>query len=268
MSVTFETKCWEKDYKFVLNEEYLRNKIANCNYNFDRKVIIINNVNNREDVVKYAKTLQKKSIIDTYYFVDDYVDQVLEYFHLTKESFINQKGNGYYYSISELTSIYLCETDYIFHFASDVEMKTSYKSWISEALHLLESTDSYIAARPTFNGKFYYEDQKKEYELDKWFVGYWFTDHCYLAKMSVLKNPEVYHEDNDLTCRCYPPYGGRDFEYMIDAYIRNHNLYILTSKTVAYQHTNWSQERKRHTLKVYYYYVIDKIRNIVFALKK
>lgn len=50
MNVTFETKCWEKDYKLILDTPHLENMIKNCNYQFGSRQLIVNNVDNREKV--------------------------------------------------------------------------------------------------------------------------------------------------------------------------------------------------------------------------
>ena len=115
MSITFETKCYEKDWKFLFYEGYLEKKILNCNYKFDKKILYVNNVEDLDLVKKEADKLVSKSLIDSYYVVEEYADRALKYFNIEKESF---KG-GYYYSIAELTSIYLCDTEYLLHFSSD-----------------------------------------------------------------------------------------------------------------------------------------------------
>lgn len=34
---TFETKCWENDYKLMLNTNHIEKVIRNCNYKFQEK---------------------------------------------------------------------------------------------------------------------------------------------------------------------------------------------------------------------------------------
>lgn len=34
---TFETKCWENDYKLMLNTNHIEKVIRNCNYNFKKR---------------------------------------------------------------------------------------------------------------------------------------------------------------------------------------------------------------------------------------
>jgi len=47
-TVTFETKVWEKDWEYILKGNYLEKVINSCNYNFDKKTIIINQCKRQE----------------------------------------------------------------------------------------------------------------------------------------------------------------------------------------------------------------------------
>ena len=78
-TVTFETKVWEKDWEYILKGNYLDKVIKGCNYNFDKKTVIINNVKNIKKVEKYCKNKIKQGIIDNYFVVEDYANEVLNY---------------------------------------------------------------------------------------------------------------------------------------------------------------------------------------------
>lgn len=58
--VTFETKVWEQDWKYILKGDYLDKMIRDCNYEFDQKNLIINNVKDRKKVAKYAEIKKKQ----------------------------------------------------------------------------------------------------------------------------------------------------------------------------------------------------------------
>jgi hypothetical protein len=53
--ITFETKCYENDWEYVLRTNYLNRMIDNCNFNFDFKQVIINNTKRRDRVEYYAQ---------------------------------------------------------------------------------------------------------------------------------------------------------------------------------------------------------------------
>lgn len=86
-NVTFETKCWEKDYKLILETPHLKNMIQNCNYDFNERHIVVNNVNDKIKVREDCKRLVSNGIIDTYYFADEYAEKVLKEYDIVKDSF-------------------------------------------------------------------------------------------------------------------------------------------------------------------------------------
>lgn len=43
-TVTFETKCYENDWEFVLKTNYLDEMLRRCSFPFTHKQLIINNV--------------------------------------------------------------------------------------------------------------------------------------------------------------------------------------------------------------------------------
>lgn len=234
--VTFETKVWENDWKYILSGDYLEQMISNCNCQFTDKVLFINNVSNLNKVVKFAQKKVDSGIIDRFYVVEDYAEKALQYFEIDKDSF---KG-GYYYSIAELVSIYLCSTEYLLHFSSDSIIMKSNEKWISDAIEVFKEREDIIVANPTWN--YNYEEAKKEslFELNSFYVGYGFSDQCYLIKTDQFKK-KIYNEKNFLSER-YPKYGGELFEKRVDSFMRNKTLLRITSKEVSYVHINFPKK--------------------------
>jgi len=231
--ITFETKVWEKDWRYILQGDYLDQIIARCNYNFTQKVVIINNVKNKKRVEYFAQKKIEQGIIDAYYFAEDYADETLTFFNIDKSSF---KG-GYYYSIAELVSIYLCKTPYLLHFSSDAYIAKNATEWIHDAKEILSKKPEIIVANPIWN--YAYNEGKDESisELEQFYVGYGFSDQCYLVKIDTFKAP-IYSEKHDFSER-YPKYGGELFEKRVDSYMRNNSLLRITSKNSSYIHKNF-----------------------------
>lgn len=148
--VTFETKVWQNDWEYILKGKYLDEVIKQCNYQFEKRVLIINNVDNRIEVEKYAAKKINEGIIDSYYFTEDYANEVLDFFNIKKESF----NGGYYYSIAELVGVYLCKTKYLFHFSSDSFLNNMKDQWIDEAINIFINRDDVIVANPVWNNSF------------------------------------------------------------------------------------------------------------------
>ena len=231
--VTFETKVWEKDWKYILMGDYLEKMISLCNYNFEQKNLIINNVKDRILVTKYAEIKKRNGVIDNYYFAEDYAEEVLAHFNIDKDKF----DGGYYYSIAELVSIYLCNTKYLLHFSSDSYLVDCKNDWIAESIKIFNERSDVIVANPIWNYEFENACNESFGEIDNFFLGFGFSDQCFLIKTDVFKK-DIYNERN-LDSERYPKYGGELFEKRVDSFMRNNNLYRITNKHQIYIHKNF-----------------------------
>ena len=116
-SLTIETKVWEKDWRFILTSGFLRETMARLSPLPSHRLVMINNVEDPRLVARHAEILVSAGVIDDFIFVSDYADETLSFFGLSKRDL----GRGYYYSISELVSLYLCRTEFLLHFSGDTK---------------------------------------------------------------------------------------------------------------------------------------------------
>lgn len=236
-TITFETKCYENDWEYVLRTNRLKKAIDRCGYPFDRRVLYINNVENPEKVGAYAERLVRTGVIDNFVYVSNHADEALDHFGCSRENL----GRGYYYSIAEMVGIYLCETDYLLHFSSDSIM-ANHEEWIGSAIARMERDDRIIAANPAYNMKFHRGKEGSVAEDEFFYVGNLFSDRCYLIAPSRFRGP-IYNERNVLSDKFFPDHGGESFEKRIGAYMQNHGYLRLTSKKASYRHENFSKNR-------------------------
>ena len=231
-SVTFATSCWERDWDILLKTKLLQNKIQRSNFDFAKKYLIINNVKNRTKVEYYAKAAVDMGVVTDYFFVEDYISEVLEFFQLSKEAL----GKGLNYSNHELVSIYLCQTDYLVFYTGDTRLDQKV-DWIQPSIDELEKNGNYKVANPVWNEK--YDEALKEAasEIENFYVGFGFSDQCFLVRTRDFKAP-IYNETNPASDR-YPKYGGETFEKRVDSWMRNHNYLRLTFKHGSYMHEDF-----------------------------
>ncbi|MEP6804611.1 MAG: hypothetical protein ABI892_08810 [Flavobacterium sp.] len=249
MNVTFEIKVYENDWKYILYGDYLTKLINNCNHDFFCKQLIINNVKDVAKVVKYAEKKIKEGVIDKIIIVNEHESIVLDYFNLDKDSF----KEGYNYSIAELTGIYFCQTEYLLHFSSDSFVKKIGFDWIKKGIEELEKDSRFIVANPTWNNKIEEAKSESNYEINDIFVGFGFSDQCYLIKTKCFKST-IYNETNDKSNR-YPKYGGELFEKRVDAFMRNSGHLRITFKNITYFHVNFPKKSFWNNFKLYNYFV-------------
>lgn len=231
-NVTFQTNCYEKDWRSLLKTDRLKNMIEyNC-FPFKDRMLFINNVNDPLEVGYYAQKLKAEDVITDYRFSEDYIDEALEYFDINRESF----GGGINYSIAELVGIFLCNTEYLLSFKGDAILeKPSF--WIEPAIARMQSDNSIKVANPLWNNRYDEARHESAYEDEEYYTGYGFSDQCFLISTRDFRQ-KIYNEHNPLSER-FPIYGGASFEKQVDAWMRNHNYYRITSKKVSYIHKSF-----------------------------
>jgi len=245
-NIGFETKCYENDWEFLLKKGYLERMIENCNYSFSEKVLYINNVKNLTKVKNAADSHIKKGNIDRYHVVEEYAEKALQELGIEQESF----RGGYYYSIAELVSVCLCQTEYLLHFASDSRVVNSKYNWIDAAIEQMNLNPEIIVANPTRNFRYDVEKEEAIKEDDDWFYSYNFSDQCYLIKTENFRDKiyNHYHPDSEI----YPQYGGELFEKRVSSYMRNSGLWRITSKNISYKHKNFPKRKFRRFMRMHF----------------
>lgn len=229
--LTYQTNIWEGDWRFILSGNYLSELISRCKTDFQSREVIVNNVNDRSKIQKLLEEKVDQDIIDTFYFVEDFIDEVLDHFDLTKDAF----EDAYYVSTSELVGIYLCKTKFLLYFKGDSHLYQNSSNWIAEGIQLLNEHKDILVANPTWNSKF--EEAKSESfdEIGNFHLGYGFSDQCFLVRTEDFRQ-RIYNETHPSSKR-YPR--GNPFEAMVNSYMRNHELKRITHKTDCYRHDNF-----------------------------
>lgn len=266
-SVTVATACYERDWRLILSEGYLSRVFSGFNYQFDRKILIINTTQNKDEITKAALREVSLGNIDDFYFTEELKDEVMRYFRikdfiytdvfsLFKKGFdvslikrfyhfyFRKKGKSkivslrkkqydcYDYSISPLCAIYKADSDYLLYFTEDCAMaENSNGRWIEDAVSILDNDQRIIAGRPID------EDLDANYfdeydNIDNFYVSYMFTDRMFLANVNAMKKVDYNCEDQ----RKYPPYGGAGFEARVYNYMATNNKFMIISHNERFIH--------------------------------
>jgi len=231
-TVTLETKCWEHDWRRILEGEWLRLLAERNAYPFAEKILMINNVRNCPVVSKNAERAIQQGWITKYIIVEEHAAEALDFFSISRESL----GIGYAYSIAELVGIFLCRSDFHLHYAGDC-MPAAASDWVSCAARLM-SQDPRIKVCNLHPG----EDPGGEKhdlveEMDDFYISYGFSDQCYLVRPEEFRQ-RIYNESHPASAR-YPRYGGELFEKRVDSWMQNHGHLRATYKHAHYIHKNW-----------------------------
>jgi hypothetical protein len=231
-TITLETKCWEHDWKRILEGEWLRLLAERNAFPFSEKILMINNVKNYSVVSKRAERAVQQGWLTKYIIVEEHAAKALDFFSINRESL----GIGYPYSIAELTGIFLCRSDFLLHFAGDC-MPAAASDWVSRAAHLM-SQDPRIKLCMLNPGEDYGEAKKLSTEqTGDFYIGCGFSDQCYLVRTEEFRQ-RIYNETHPASAR-YPKYGGELFEKRVDSWLRNHGHLAASFKRAHYIHKNW-----------------------------
>jgi hypothetical protein len=236
--VVFETKCWEHDWQMICREDHLKRLFERLDYPFSERFLFINNVDDLSRVKHRVDSLVSKGVISGYFVVDDYAAGVLEHFGLSRETL----GAGYYYSIAELTAMYLAKAPWLLHMSGDSYLpKKVDGAWIDRAIERMEVDSSLKVANLVWNEAWDGAKTDSQSEDANFYYGFGFSDQQYLIRTADFKN-RIYGERHEASER-YPVYGGALFEKRVDSWMRNHNFLRLTSKQGSFAHKNFHHVR-------------------------
>lgn len=236
MTITLETKVWENDWEIVLKTSRLKELVSRCKYQFDKKILYINNVKNPLEVERHAQKMIDQGVLDQFVHVDQYADQAMKFFQLDKEKL----GKGYYYSIAELVSIYLTETTHLLHFSSDaIPEKNITSNWLNQGIKILQENPQVKVFNLGWNKKYQEAKLESVSEDSDFYYGYGFSDQMYLVRTSDFR-AAIYEEVNAASER-YPSYGGELFEKRVDSWMRNYQFLRATYKHGSYLHQNFTK---------------------------
>lgn len=238
-TVTVETKVWEADWEIILKTGRVEKMFARNNYLFDRRAVFINNVKEYGPVIAACQELIDKGAIDDYVVVAEHADEALAFFQLSRESL----GAGYVYSIAELVSIYLCETDYLLHFSGDSCLQAAY-DWLPQTLDMLETKPEVKVITMAWDGRFDQVRREAFSEDDQFYYCSGFSDQMYLVRTADFRHP-IYNEYHAYSER-YPKYGGELFEKRVDSWLRTNDYRRAVWKYGSYRHAgiragSWNQ---------------------------
>lgn len=230
-TVTFETKVWEADYRVVLTEQRLAAAVSRNCFQFERRVVHVNNVDNPRAVRRRARSLVDAGFVDDVVFVEDHATSALDHFGLAESDL----GRGYVYSISELVSLYLATTDYVLHFAGDTILSEPY-DWLPAALDLLRRRTDVAVVNASWTADLAAVEAESDERDGDFLLGYGFSDQMYLVRSSEFSE-RIYGESHPASDR-YPDYGGELFEKRVDSWMRNHQRRRATWTGGHYAHEN------------------------------
>ena len=233
-TVTLETKCWEGDWRRILEGDRLRLLVERNDYLFSEAILMINNVTTPSVVSQHAERAIRQGWLTKYVLAEGHAAEALDFFSISRESL----GIGYPYSISELAGIFLCRADFLLHYAGDC-LPAAASDWVSRSVQLMLQDARIKVCNLDWDQNHHEARTGAMEETDDFYIGRGFSDQCYLVRTEEFRR-RIYNESHPASAR-YPRYGGELFEKRVDSWMQNHGHLRATFKHGHYLHKNWPQ---------------------------
>lgn len=246
LSVAFATSCWERDWRTILlDPTYLAEKqIGYHRCAFKEKILVINNVKDRTEVLKAAEQKVREGVLTHIVLAEEIASELLTFFHLKREDFLPGPDAGlypgvnpdwiYYNALGPLAAIYSAKSDYLLYLTGDVRLEKPVR-WVERAVRAMEEEPLYKIANLTWNDQ--YKEAKRESMGRKrgfYISSSGFSDQLFLAKQSDLRAP-IYSEIREDASH-FPR--GDVFEKRLFSAMKNRGWLRLTYTKGSYLHEN------------------------------
>jgi hypothetical protein len=229
-SVDLFVNCFERDYRQVLADGFMRQKARALCYGFSRVVVSINNVNDRGEAERLAVGAVKRGEISSFVFVADALPNALESCGLT----LHNLGRVRHYVDFALVAIHAAEAEFLLYCCAEVEMEQPC-DWVTPAIEKLRSNPLLLVANPAWASDPSGADREALLSEGPYRLGYGFSDQIFLVRAERLRRP-VYGYQHPAGERYPMSDVGDIFEKRIDAFMRCEGLLRLTDTRAVYRH--------------------------------
>ena len=220
---------WERTYRSVLQPGFL-SAIEEQNQRTLIRKLVINNVADREAVMRLADDLVARGELDSYYIVADQLPLALAATGLSHKDL----GRVPHYSDGLLVAVTLPGNEWFLHWDAEIRLRRS-ANWLDPAIELMSQNTRILAANPNWGQQGI--ESEAVAKLDGFALSYGFSDQCFLARRSEFAQP-IY--------KCWCPVSLRYplshitpiFEQRVDAFARSHRRLRATYLGATYEHPN------------------------------
>jgi len=207
--------CFERTYRKVLSSEHVNGVVAQNQFKFKSRIVVINNVISKTDARSKADNLLQSGEIDAYYFVDEHIAQAYQITNLSEKKL----GRLMYFSDAFLVAACTPGSELMLHWDADVTLDR-HCDWLTPSLDLMQDRDDIFAVNPL--PKWAGVAKEESWSISRcgsFVIGDGFTDHCFLVRRAEIAQP-IYEHFALSSMRFTHGLIGFTFEARIDAYMR------------------------------------------------
>lgn len=221
--------CYERTYSHVLTEQFIIKTVNDNHFEFNNVFVVINNVENHLEVENIAQNLKNRKIIDDFFFVKDYIDEVLSIVKLK----MKYLGRIHYYTDWALIISHIAKSDYVLHWDANLKLIKS-GDWITPSLKEFEKNPQIFTA--ALYTDIHDEAEELTYEKNnQFFIDFFFSDQLFLVKRKTLLKP--IYKYRHICQFIYPQvHIAPTFESMLGGFMFRNNRIRILYKKCTYVH--------------------------------
>jgi hypothetical protein len=225
--------CYERTYRRVLTTGFFSTLAADHRRRFARRTVIVNNVDDRADAEKRARTLKEAGELDAWFFVEDQIG------HALRETGIAAMdiARAPYFTDWGLVLVTVPGPDWVLHCDPEVRMQEPC-DWVTPSIELMDRDRRVMIANPRWYAPTPRIDTLARSTLewsDDFALGLGFSDQLFLCRRSEMAAP-IYRQ-RCLATRRYPMANvSRSFEARVDAWMRHHDRLRANFLGATYVH--------------------------------
>jgi len=239
-SVDCYIDCWEGSYRKLLAPGILGERYARHCYPFARRVLTINNVDDKHEALGLAEAAIARGECDEYIVVADELPLALKRCELR----LKDIASLMHFTDFLLVTVMTAKADFVLHVAGDVQLVRPF-DWVSGAIAKLEESPQFFVANPEIGDHPGWSEQTALRFEDPYWVSCGFSDQCFLGVTARYAAP-IYNQWNLMSYRFPMSTIGRIFEARVDAYMHNNKLLRITDSRVAYEHKPFTEGSMHH----------------------
>ena len=209
--VTLSTKCWERDYRTVLEP-------ATIAALFDpfgpaaRRQVVLNRIDDRAGAERRAQSLVDTGVIDAFGWAEDAWPALCARLDIPLTWF----GPAWPFAAPELAELALATTPVLAHIAGDVRLDAG-APWLPRALPLL---DGAAIVAPISPSRIELTRSTPDAHDPSWVRDHEISDQCFVAPVASLLAREVVRATHWTGWRYPKPGGALTFEARVGAWLR------------------------------------------------
>lgn len=226
--VDFITNVFERTYRQVLQPGAISRRVEGHRYRFAKRILLVNNVNDRGDVEKLLGPLLESGEISEFHYVSGLLDGALGKVRLRR----SRIAKAIHYTDCALVAATLSGSSHVVYSDADVFMREP-MDWITPSLDLMASDDRIAVANPLWVTN---RTRPEAREVRGLFgIGYGFSDQLYLYERKEFSKP-IYNSFVPISYRYPTSYIAPIFEQMVDSYMRTNGRLRATHQNAVYIH--------------------------------